>query len=65
MLGIPGTGFYGRIRTISNSLRADRQHLANAPLNRRQRQILQQSIKLQEEELKKIRGELKASKLKK
>jgi len=62
--GIYGTGFYGRIRTLVDSIGADRQYLENAPLGPRQKKRLQESIEKQKVELKKIRAELKASKLK-
>jgi len=63
--GIEGTGFYGRIRTLANALRADRQCLENAPLGPRQKKELQKQINSCAAELKKVRAELRASKEKK
>jgi hypothetical protein len=49
--------YHDGIRMISNSLKADRSHLANAPLTKRQRTELAARIAFQEKELKKLRAQ--------
>lgn len=61
---ILGAGFYGRIRTLADSIKSDEQYLENASLGSIQRKQLQESINRQKAELKKVRAGLKASKTK-
>lgn len=61
--GVWGTGFYGRIRTLTDSIAFDQQHLDNAPLGPIQRKRLQESINQQRAELRKVRAELREFKL--
>ncbi len=62
MLGVQGTGFYGKIRDLRASINQDEQCLANAPLGPIQKKKLQKRIAYQREELKKVLSELKAFK---
>ena len=65
MLGVPGTGPYSRIRTLSDAIRLNKQHLENAPLSKTKKKKLQEEIEENEAELKKVRKELRESKAKK
>lgn len=62
--GIPGTGIYGQIRRIADSLRANRQQLANAPLSSRERNRLTRWVEDQQTELKELRAKVRAKKKK-
>ena len=64
MLGIQGTGLYGRIRTLADAIRLDQQYLDNAPLGPIQKKRLQRSITAMRTKLKVVRAELRASKKK-
>lgn len=62
MPGVPGTGFYSKIRYLRASISQDEQYLANAPLGPIQKKKLQKRIACQREELKKVLSGLKAFK---
>lgn len=62
MLGVPGTGPYGRLRDLENEIRADRQYLAAAPLGPMQKKRLERSIAETAEKLRVLRAEIRATK---
>ena len=45
---------YGTQRSLRNAIRADKSHLANAPLSSIQKKRLQEQIDFQKEELRKV-----------
>ena len=50
---------YGQIRTISASIRLDRQYLENAPLGKNKKRQLERRIEDQVERLRKMRKEFR------
>lgn len=60
--GIQGTGLYSQLRWRTDALRADRQHLKNAPLSDRARLRLEKSIEQTEAEVKEIRRKIREEK---
>ena len=64
MLGVQGTGPWSEIRTLENQLRANKEHLANAPLSKKEKKDLEEWIEKDQERLKKLRTKAKKTKKK-
>lgn len=61
-LGVTGTGPYGEIRYLADTLKMDKEHLANAPLSAAAKRRLEQRIASFQARLKEARAALRASK---
>lgn len=63
MKGIEGTGLYGRLRTLSNAVKADTQQLnSGAPMTKKERKDLEEWIAQKKEEIKSIREQINQAK---
>ncbi|MFH0912258.1 MAG: hypothetical protein V1807_01205 [Patescibacteria group bacterium] len=58
--GVTGTGFYGRIRALTDTIKMDKHQLENAPLSPAQKKSLKQRIASYKARLKEVRAELRA-----
>ena len=61
-LGVTGTGFYGKIRELTDTIKMDTQQLENAPLSAAKKKALEQRIASYKARLKEARAALRASK---
>lgn len=64
MLGVPGTGWYGKLRTLTNLIHTDEMGL-NEPMGRRRRKALLDRIQKNKDARIKLRHQMKMSKMKK
>lgn len=64
-LGVPGTGPYGRLRVLRDSVRNDREFLASGVPGPKRRKGLERSIAREREEIRKILAGLERAKARK
>jgi len=64
MLGVPGTGFYGKIRRLTDEINAHQSHLDAAPLGPIQRKRLERLISGLIAERRAVRQKLRFAKRK-
>lgn len=62
MLGIQGTGPYGKLRALRDANRLDRQYMESGVPEPHERKELERSIARNKEEIRKILARLKSSK---